>query len=64
MDEIRDEYDFSQGARGKFYVPASEIRLPHYLEPKLEQSLNEMARQTGQSPDALLKTLLEKELRA
>lgn len=60
---MKEEYDFSKSVRGKFFVPANEIRLPHYLEPGLEQTLNKMAERTGRSPDALLNILLENELR-
>ena len=62
MDKMKAEYDFSKGIRGKFYVPATDIQLPHYLTPKLEQNLNKLAERTGRSPDALLQLLLEKEL--
>jgi hypothetical protein len=31
MDEMKDQYDFSKGVRGKFYVAEDEIRLPRYL---------------------------------
>jgi hypothetical protein len=31
--EMKKEYDFSKGERGKFYNPKAEINLPIYLEP-------------------------------
>ncbi|MDP2807856.1 MAG: hypothetical protein Q8O74_06955 [bacterium] len=31
---MKNEYDFSKGIRGKFYIPAEEIHLPVYLDKK------------------------------
>jgi hypothetical protein len=32
---MKKEYDFSKGARGKFYRPGVKLNLPVYLEPDL-----------------------------
>jgi len=61
-DEMAEEYDFSKGERGKFYVPVEEIVLPHYLEAPLEQNLSRLAAKMGKTPDALLKIIVEGEL--
>lgn len=31
VNDMRDEYDFSKGERGKFYRPDSKLNLPIYL---------------------------------
>ena len=31
---MKIEYDFSKGVKGKFYVPAGQIKLPVYLDRK------------------------------
>ena len=31
--DLKSEYDFSHGERGKFYHPDAEFSLPVYLEP-------------------------------
>ncbi|MEI6385426.1 MAG: hypothetical protein WCQ50_02240 [Spirochaetota bacterium] len=61
-DDMADEYDFSKGERGKFYVPLEKIVLPHYLDVSLEQNLNRLATKMGKTPDALLKIIVESEL--
>ncbi|MDX9959626.1 MAG: hypothetical protein AB7T74_11395 [Clostridia bacterium] len=62
MDEMKDQYDFSKGARGNFFVAEDEIRLPRYPEPGIERKLTHIAEKTGRTPDALLNILLENEL--
>lgn len=62
MDEMKEQYDFSKGVRGKFFVSEDDIRLPRYLEPGLEKKLKRMAERSGRTPDALLNILLENEL--
>ena len=62
MDEMKEQYDFSKGVRGKFYVPEDDIRLPRYLEPGLEKKLKRIAEKSGRTSDALLNFLLENEL--
>jgi hypothetical protein len=47
---MKKEYDFSKGARGKFYRPDIQLNLPVYLEPDLleyfpdSQSVNKALR--------------------
>lgn len=31
-DEMKDEYDFSKGERGKFYKPNARFHVPVYLD--------------------------------
>jgi predicted DNA-binding protein len=64
MDEMKEQYDFSKGVRGKFYVAEDDIRLPRYLEPVLEKRLKRVAEKAGSTPEALLNILLENELNA
>ena len=44
---MRREYDFSKAVRGKFYRKGAELRLPIYLEPKLQRKLERIARTKG-----------------
>lgn len=36
-DDIKKEYDFSKGERGKFYHVDTRLNLPIYLEPDLRE---------------------------
>jgi hypothetical protein len=41
---MRKEYDFSQGERGKFLKKGAKLRLPVYLDFKLQEQLESLAR--------------------
>ena len=40
---MRAEYDFSKGERGKFYSPDAEFSFPVYLEPDVNDFMNQLA---------------------
>lgn len=44
-EEMRDEYDFSQGERGKFYRPDAVFSFPIYLDPDVNDFLTKLAEQ-------------------
>jgi len=40
---MRAEYDFSKGERGKFYNPDAVFSFPVYLEPDVNDFMNQLA---------------------
>jgi len=40
---MRTEYDFSKGERGKFYSPDAMFSFPVYLEPDVNDFMNQLA---------------------
>ncbi len=40
---MKNEYDFSQGERGKFYHSDAEFNLPIYLEPEISKFIQKLA---------------------
>ena len=40
---MKDEYDFSEGERGKFYSPDAEFSFPVYLEPDVGDFISKLA---------------------
>jgi hypothetical protein len=40
---MKKEYDFSKGARGKFYRPDAELNIPVYLEPDIAREFHSSA---------------------
>ena len=46
---MKDEYDFSQGERGKFYRPDAKFGFPVYLESDVEEYISKLAEETGAS---------------
>jgi len=56
------EYDFSKGVRGKFYRKAAELRLPIYLDAKLQRKLERLARKKGKDIGDMVNQLLRRDV--
>jgi len=59
---MKKEYDFSKGVRGKFYKKGLTLRIPIYLDAKLQNQLQQIARKKGQDIQDLVNKLLQKEI--
>ncbi|MGH7823980.1 MAG: hypothetical protein ACREQ7_02200 [Candidatus Binatia bacterium] len=56
------EYDFSKAVRGKFYRKGADLRLPIYLDPKLQSKLERLARKKGKDIGEMVNQLLKKDI--
>lgn len=59
---MNDEYDFSQGERGKFYSPDAKLATPIYLEPEILGYLNERAEAKGIEVEQLVNDMLRRDI--
>jgi hypothetical protein len=59
---MKREYDFSKAVRGKFYRKGVELRLPIYLDPKLQSKLERLARKKGKDVGEMVNRLLRKDV--
>jgi cytidylate kinase len=59
---MRREYNFSKAVRGRFYRKGAELRLPIYLEPKLQSKLERIARKKGKDVTQMVNQLLRKDV--
>ena len=59
---MKREYDFSKAVRGKFYRKGAELRLPIYLDPKLQNKLQRLARKKGKDVGEMVNQLLRKDV--
>ena len=59
---MKREYDFSKGVRGKFYRKGAELRLPIYLDAKLQEQLERLARKKGKDVGEMVNQLVQKEV--
>jgi Iap family predicted aminopeptidase len=59
---MRREYDFSKGVRGKFYRKYVELRLPIYLDNKLQAQVEILAKKKGKDIGEIVNQLLRKEI--
>lgn len=59
---MRDEYDFSNGQRGKFHRKGAELHLPVYLDADVQTALGALANAKGVDISALANDLLKKDI--
>jgi len=60
-DEMKEEYDFSKGVRGKFYNKNATFNLPIYLEPEIESFIMKLASEQKKNVSEVVNTLLFKD---
>jgi hypothetical protein len=59
---MRDEHDFSQGERGRFFRERAILVPPVHLEPEVLNYLSAWAAARGTSLSALINELLKKDI--
>ena len=59
---MRPEYDFSRAKRGTFYREGAEIRLPIYLDAKLQHRLEQVAKKRGKDLGEVVNQILTEEV--
>lgn len=59
---MRDEYDFSNAERGKFYRKGAELHLPVYLDTQVQTELAALAQAKGMELSTLVNDLLKKDI--
>jgi cytidylate kinase len=59
---MKQRYDFSKGERGKFYRPGARLRLPIYLDAKLQARLERIAQRKGRDLGEVVSDLLKKDV--
>jgi hypothetical protein len=59
---MKKEYDFSKGARGKFYRGDAELRLPVYLEPDAAGFLRKIAETKGTDVQQIVNDLIRRDI--
>jgi cytidylate kinase len=59
---MKPHYDFSKAERGKFYRKEARLRLPIYLDGKLQERLERIAHKHGRDVSDVVKDLLVKDV--
>ena len=59
---MKDEYDFTNAVRGKFYKENAEFHTPVYLEPELEVYFIKLAKIKKLSLNEVVNSVLSKDL--
>jgi hypothetical protein len=60
---MRKEYDFSKGERGKFYRPGMKINIPIYLEGKVSTFIEEIASKKGVDRSSVVNELIRRDIK-
>ena len=58
---MKEEYDFSNGERGKFYHKNATFNLPIYLEPEVENFVAKLAKEQKKNISEIVNALLFKD---
>ena len=61
--QMKQEYDFSKGERGKFFREGVKLHLPIYLDLNLQNQLERFAQKQHKALSDIVQYLLKKELR-
>lgn len=60
---MKREYDFSKAERGKFYKRGAKLRLPIYLDAKLQNEVERIAHKSGKDIGEVVNHMVKKEVR-
>ena len=59
---MKENYDFTNGERGKFYRPDAKFNLPVYLDDDVLTYLNKRASSKGVEVNQLVNEMLKKDI--
>jgi len=59
---MKREYDFSKAVRGKFYRKNARVRLPIYLDDKVQERLQRLSQKSGKAIDTIVNQMVQKEM--
>ena len=59
-ESMKDEYDFSKAARGKFYRPDARLKLPVYLDDDLAEIIENYAMQQKTDTQTIVNDFLRR----
>jgi hypothetical protein len=60
---MKKEYDFSKAERGKFSRRGARLRLPIYLDTKLQNQVENLANRTGRDVGEIVNRIVQKGVR-
>ena len=61
--QVKQEYDFSKGERGKFFHENAKLNLPVYLDDEVQSYLQERARSKGVEVAQLVNEMLKQNIK-
>jgi hypothetical protein len=61
-EDMREEYDFSKGERGKFFRPNARTSIAVYLDAEVLGAFDEIAQRKGIEVSELINDVLKRDL--
>lgn len=61
-DQMKDEYDFTEGVRGKFYREGTRLELPVYLDEDVLARVKEIAEEQKTDLSTVVNEFLRKDV--
>jgi len=61
-NDMKKEYDFSKGERGKFYHPEAQLNLPVYLEPDVAEFIQRQSTEKNTDIQTIVNQWLRKDI--
>ena len=61
--DMREEYDFSKGERGKFYHPDMKLKIPIYLDEEVSAFIEKIASKKGLDRSSVVNELLRGDIK-
>ncbi len=59
---MKEEYDFSNAERGRFYHPDAKLKIPLYLDSDIERNFRSKAKAKGVNMQEMVNELLRKDI--
>ena len=63
VNDIRKEYDFSKGERGRFYRKDSRLKIPIYLDEEVLGFVEKIASKKGVDRSSVLNNLIRGDIK-
>ena len=60
---MRNEYDFSKGERGKFYRPDMKLNIPIYLDEEVSTFVEKIASKKGIDRSSVVNEILKGDIK-
>jgi hypothetical protein len=60
---MKKEYDFSKAERGRFYKKGATLRLPIYLDAKVQDEVEGLADRTGRNVRDVVNRIVREQVR-
>lgn len=61
---MKKEYDFSKGARGKFYRPGMKLNIPIYLDEEVSAFVEKIASKKGLDRSSVVNKILRNDIKS